>query len=80
MFIFILFVGNYTIPETLTHHMTHISLCCRFLGTTVESSSVLPLLQSLVQQLSMLGNQSPRSGLVRVSLSSRYRTFFLKDE
>ncbi|KAH3692060.1 hypothetical protein DPMN_194937 [Dreissena polymorpha] len=38
-------------------------LVLRFLGTTVESSSVLPLLQSLVHQLSMLGNQRLRIGL-----------------
>ncbi|KAH3895797.1 hypothetical protein DPMN_019963 [Dreissena polymorpha] len=38
-------------------------LVLRFLGTTVESSSVLPLLQSLVQQLSILGNQSLRAEL-----------------
>ncbi|XP_052260981.1 NACHT and WD repeat domain-containing protein 2-like [Dreissena polymorpha] len=55
--------------------MTHISLGCRFLGTTVESSSVLPLLQSLVQQLSMLGNQSPRSGLLSFDEAMLWRSF-----
>ncbi|XP_052281860.1 NACHT domain- and WD repeat-containing protein 1-like [Dreissena polymorpha] len=38
-------------------------LVLRFLGTTVASSSVLPLLQSLVHQLSMLDNQSLQAGL-----------------